>query len=158
MGGGSMPQGNMGGGDMNGGEKSHKNIIIGLVLVVVLAGIYFYIQRPASTDTTGAENAAAVIASDIMPGEVEVVGSLACTPLINGETLDEGECVMGIQGDDGMFYALDTMELEVVEDTNLDGKVRVVGNYSPRADSEETGMYDYVGVIKVRSLRGVSAQ
>lgn len=162
---GNMPQGNMMPGNnmgnmsnMGGGEKSHKNIIIGLILVIILAGVFFYMQRPASRDTGEVENAAAAIASDVMPGEVEVVGSLACTPLVNGEALQEGECVMGLMGDDGMFYALDTMGLEIVEDTNLDGKVRVVGGYSPKADSEETGMYDYEGVIKVRSLKGANAQ
>jgi hypothetical protein len=133
-----------------------NKIIIGVVAVIVIGGAWYFMSR-------GDEQIGGAVTSpeqetkytDPQSGEVALEGKLACTPLKSGEAVDADECVIGLQGNDGKFYALDTSAIEIISkgiDTNTN--VRAVGSLTKvDSGSEEAGIFAYDGVIKARVLQ-----
>lgn len=145
--------GNMGGGE-NGGGKS-KLVWAVVVIVVVLVGWMLFKGDTAPVAGTPGENTE-VTESAAQPraGETAVTGKLACTPLKSGAAPKADECVLGLNGSDGKFYALDTSKVESAESgINAESDITVVGVFTAvDADSEEAGIFKYDGVMAVRVM------
>lgn len=134
-----------------------KNIIIGVVAIVVIVGGAWYLMSRDGSDIGGAVTTPAdeTKYTDPQEGEVALTGTLACTPLKSGEPVAAEECVIGLQGSDGKFYALDTSKIEIIsKGIDPDTSVRAVGTLTNvDRDSEEAGIFAYDGVIKARVLQ-----
>ena len=126
--------------------------MLGLGAVVMVAGGYFLFAETPQVAVTSESNTAAVINIEAGPGEVVVTGVLDCTPLKSGEALAEGQCVMGLRGDDGRFYSLDISNMEDGREGDMT-RVKAVGTYAEADNSsEEVGVYRYDGVLTVRAI------
>lgn len=135
-----------------------RNLFVALVAVVVLAtGVVIrtgYDDSGADNNTNEVANTAAVVNFSPRDGEMIVSGSLDCLPLSSGVPLAEGECVMGLRGDDGRFYSLDTLNMEDAWAGGASGRVNVIGSFeSADSGNEEAGGYAYNGVIRVRAIQ-----
>lgn len=137
----------------------NKNIIIGIVVVVLVgAGIWLF-----KGNGTGGEKIGGAVTSpeqevkytDPHDGETAIEGKLACTPLKSGAAVSPENCVIGLAGTDGKFYALDTSTIEIIsKGISPDTEVRAVGKLTKVATgSEEAGIFAYDGVIKARVLQ-----
>lgn len=125
-----------------------KKILAGIALVVIVAGALLFMGGNGNGNGGEAE------VDEPRSGEVAVTGKLGCTPLRSGATPTAAECVLGLQGDDGKFYALDTSKVEST-DTGIepDSEIRIVGTYAPaNTSSQEASVFRYDGVLTVRVL------
>ena len=99
--------------------------------------------------------------NDRVGGELEtVVGSFTCLPY-KGVDTENADCVLGVKGDNGFFYGLDS---RFIQDVNSDLKaqdtVAVTGfiidamklEGADVATTTDWGKYDVTGVIKVNTL------
>ena len=145
---------------MGGGSPWYKNkAVIGVIVVVVIV-LGFLLFRGGG-DSEGAyvgneDNASdtQTMSTEPKAGEIAVVGKLACTPLKSGGTPTQEECVLGLMGNDGKFYAIDTSKVESA-DKNIgpSSDVKIVGTYTAVApNSEEAGIFRYDGVMAVRLM------
>ena len=134
------------------------NKIIGVVVVLVLIiGGLMYFNR-GDSDYAGEATGVApkeTSASDPREGEKAFVGKLECVPLKTGATPSGDNCVIGLHGDDGKFYAMDNSKVEIIgKGLNPEGKVRIVGKYTATdSASEEAGIFAYDGVIATRVMQ-----
>jgi hypothetical protein len=133
-----------------------RNLTIALAAVVIVGGGYFlYKNGTPDLATNSVSDTAAVVNFEVRTGEVAVTGFFDCTPLKSGEPIKEGECVMGLKGDDGKFYALNTLNMEDARDNKTSNltRVRAVGSFTPAdTTNKEVGNYKYDGVLTVRTI------
>ncbi|MHB1330803.1 MAG: hypothetical protein ACYCY6_02440 [Minisyncoccota bacterium] len=124
----------------------YKNkVVLGIgVLVLIIIGAALF---GSSNGSNGGDNA-----EDVRSGETAVVGKLACMPYKPGNQALEENCVLGLDANDGNFYALDTSKVEVAEpDLEPDAELRLVGVLTPvNPDAVESDVFDYDGVLTVR--------
>lgn len=147
--------GNMGGmGGGNGGSK--KGLVIGVVVVVLVLLGWMLFKGDKMPSENGTPTNVVVEDSEIQPkaGEIAVDGKLGCTPLKSGAAPTADECVLGLMGADGKFYALDTSKIETAgSGINAESDIIVVGVLTAvDADSEEAGIFKYDGVMAVRVM------
>lgn len=139
----------------NGGGKGKTIGIVVAVVVLVLVGWMLFKGEGANTNDGGTV-VTEVESSAIEPkaGEIVVEGKFGCTPLKSGATPTASECVLGLMGSDGKFYALDTSKVESMDsDINQESTLQVVGVLTPvDTDSEEAGIFKYDGVMAVRVM------
>jgi hypothetical protein len=139
----------------------NKNIIIGIVVIVLVALGFMLFKGGNGEEVGGAITSPEqeVKYTDPHEGETATEGRLACTPLKSGEATSPENCVIGLQGADGKFYALDTSTVEIIsKGINPDTDVRAVGKLTNvDRGSEEAGIFVYDGVIKVRVLQAKTA-
>ncbi|MBX4200426.1 hypothetical protein KW790_03140 [Candidatus Parcubacteria bacterium] len=126
-------------------EKFYKNkwLMLALAVVVVIAGVSLFRNRDNGLNDSDV----------VQAGETQVVGSFACLPYkTSGNKTD---CVLGIKGDDGNVYALNTTALQGGDaDINPEDKIRMIGVLEPASTtSEESKIFDIFGVMKVRILK-----
>jgi hypothetical protein len=152
---------NMGMNGMSGGAWYKNKAVLGILVVIIVIGGFFLFK--GGSDSMGGENTggSSVVVDnadsiDTAPksGEVALMGKFGCTPLKSGATPTQAECVLGLMGDDGKFYALDTSKVEQL-DANVgpESGLKVVGVMTPvDANSEEAGIFKYDGVVAVRLL------
>lgn len=115
--------------------------LVGLVVVVLLV----------SLNSRGDERKPIM---EVGSDEIMVEGKISCMPLKSGTKPVEVSCVKGIAGDDGKFYALDTMDINRPEDELAVGtEVQAIGKFSPIATSSpESQVFLYDGVLVTRIL------
>ena len=124
-----------------------RNLTIGLATIAFIASGYFLFDFGVpnfaiNKDKSKQGDTAAVININPKPGEVVVSGVLECTPLKSGLAVGEGQCIMGLKGDDKKFYSLDTTKLEEAFGTQLKSGVMIAGTYVPAdTSSSEAGGY-----------------
>lgn len=135
-----------------------KKIVIGLLVIIVAAGGYVLLKDKNDGQIGGAVTGEEKRYTDPQNGEIAVEGKLGCLPLKNGETPSGDTCIVGLVGNDGKYYALDTSKVEIIEKgIDIDTTVRLVGKYT-KADtsSEEAGIFSYDGVLAVRVMQNQS--
>jgi hypothetical protein len=140
---------------MGGGSAWYKNkmVLAALALIVIVAG-YAVFRGNGASNGGDVEDEKTEVTAQPKSGEIAVVGKLACTPLKSGRTPSASECVLGLQGNDGKFYALDTSKVESAEkDIQPTSVIKVIGKYTPaNTASEEAGIFRYDGVMAVRVI------
>lgn len=137
-----------------------KTLWVVVVIVVVLVGLYMLMggsssnNAPSNTNTnTTGQNTQQTDATP-QAGEVAVDGRFNCLPLKGGKTPTADNCVLGIQGDDGKFYALDTSKIQSTDpNISAQGKVHAVGTLTPASSNAEAGNLMYDGVLAVRVMQ-----
>lgn len=142
---------------MMGGSAWYKSKLVWLVVVVVVVVAGWAIVRgnKASAPTNeGTNNQQATVDTSPKAGEVAVVGKLGCMPLRSGKAPVGDECVLGLAGSDGKFYALNTSKIEAAgKGIEPNSTLKVVGTFTPiDTKSEEAGVYKYDGVLAVRIM------
>ncbi len=133
-----------------------KSLLLGLGSLVLIAGGYLlYRDVPTLVQESESVNTASVINFEPREGEISITGVFDCTPKKDNKPILEGECVMGLKGDDGKFYSLDTSTMEDAKGENL-VRVRAIGVFTPADSSnEEVGDYQYDGVLTVRTIESI---
>lgn len=127
-----------------------------VVLAVIGAGIWYWAGHKGNDDQGGALQAGQQEAkyTDPKDGEVAVVGTWECLPLASGEEVTKENCLLGVKGDDGKFYALDTSKVEIIgKDVDKASKVRIVGTSSSGSSSDLSGVFKYEAIVAVRVLQ-----
>lgn len=136
----------------------YKNKILWAVVVVVVVGwaVWHYSGSAPSTDTgtnTQTEQPAVV---DLNPksGEIAVTGKLDCLPLKSGATPTSDNCIIGVKGDDGKIYALNTGSIESFDKgITQESSVKAIGAYAPADQTSDVAkIYKFDGVLTVRVL------
>lgn len=143
--------------EMMGGSAWYKSKLVWLVVVVVVVVGAWAVVRgnhagaPANEETN---NQQATVDTNPKAGEVAIVGKLGCMPLKSGKAPVGDECVLGLAGSDGMFYALNTSQIEAAgKGIEPNSTLKIVGKFTPvDTKSEEAGVYKYDGVIAVRVM------
>ncbi|MBX4195671.1 hypothetical protein KW796_01790 [Candidatus Parcubacteria bacterium] len=132
-----------------------KGWFIGLVVLVVLVGGWMLMRGDGEDDGAPNNVTEEVPYTDPKGDEISVLGKLDCLPLQSGKVPTGDECIIGLKGSDGKFYALDTSKVEVIEKgIGLDTNVRVVGKFTGAdQNSEEAKIYKYEGVLAARVLQ-----
>lgn len=137
-----------------------NKIVAGVIVLIVVVGGWMFLKGDKNEEPVGG----AVVGTeepkytDPKDGEVALVGKLGCLPLKSGATPSGDDCIIGLLGADGKFYALDTAKVEVIEKgINLDTDVTLVGVYAKAdANNEESGIFKYDGVLSVRVMQNAS--
>lgn len=135
-----------------------KKIVIGLLVIAVAAGGYVLFKDKENGNIGGAVVGPEPKYTDPKDGEIAVEGKLGCLPLKSGEAPSDDQCIIGLVGNDGKYYAIDTSKVEIIEKgIGIDTTVRLVGKYA-KADtgSEEAGIFSYDGVLTVRVMQNQS--
>ena len=125
--------------------RSHYKIIIALAVVALLVAILLITGGQGESD----EGTGDITKAELNEGEIRVTGTITCLPV---PTAASEDCIKAIKGNDGKIYALDTTEGGGGIAFINDGKrVTAVGTYSTvDTSSEESGIFEYDGVLKVR--------
>ena len=123
---------------MNPWYKNRITLAIAALVVLVVGGL---VVSNMNNDESGTDNERV---SETREGEISVKGTIECLP--NSGTGEN--CVKAVRGEDGKVYALNTLT-----DLKIGTKVSAVGTFEPRAASEESGTFQYDGVLVVRSLQ-----
>ena len=134
----------------------NKIITLVVVLVIIGAGIWYWAGHRGSSDTGGALQAGQTEAkyTDPKDGEKAIVGTWGCLPLVSGEEPTKENCLLGVKGDDGKTYALDTSKIEIIgKDADKASKVRVVGTVASGGESDLSGVFKYDSIVSVRVLQ-----
>lgn len=137
----------------------YKNkVVIGVIVVIlVVLGITLFGGDKVSNVDNMADNNSGEkqeVSLDLKSGEIAVVGKFGCTPLKSGKTPTKEECVLGLVGDDGKFYSLNTSKVESIGNgVQSAEKIKVIGTYTAtNASSEEATVFKYDGVMAVRVM------
>ncbi len=135
----------------------NRKLLIAAVITIILGGIHLLSMNGGATVATSVTNTTAQDAAALQfqpqTGEFIATGVLACTPLKSGAAVPAGECVMGLKGDDGGFYSLDTTNLQNGKLGDMNARMKVIGKFTPTdKNSSEIGNYAYDGVIAVRVI------
>lgn len=133
----------------NKGPWYKNKVILGVAaVVVILLGMALF--GPSGGMNGGSD------AEDVRPGEMAIVGKLACMPYKPGNQALEENCVLGLDANDGNFYALDTSKVEEAESgLEPDAELRLVGVLTPvNEDADVSDVFDYDGVLMVRLFMG----
>ena len=135
----------------------YKNkIVLGVVLIVVVALGLVLFGGDKAPKTEGGVVGEVTETTNVEPktGEIAVTGKLGCTPLKSGAQPSADQCVLGLVGSDGKFYALETSKIEMAESgIEPNSTIKVVGVYTKiDAASEEAGVFKYGGVVAVRLM------
>jgi hypothetical protein len=128
--------------------KNKITLAVALLIVLVVGGIIVSKTRNGE----GASRMQVAEESQLQAGPVEVRGTVECLPYMRGGA--DQECVNGLLGEDGNFYALSFASPRGV-DRNIGrgSEVLVKGTYAPAdTSSEESGVFRYEGVITVTSI------
>lgn len=129
-----------------------RNLAIAVVAIALIGGGYLLKNSGVPQVATNTDANLALVSFEPRTGEIDATGSLACTPYKSGAEIKAGECIMGLRGDDGKFYSLDTTKMENARGENL-SKVRVIGTFvATDTENPEVGDYAYDGVITVRAI------
>ncbi|MEK7194178.1 MAG: hypothetical protein AAB660_00620 [Patescibacteria group bacterium] len=144
-------------GETDGAWYKNKLVVGVIVVVVILVGFLLFRGggNKTTTEIVTDENKAEVVSkAEPKAGEIAVVGKLGCTPLKSGATPTKDECILGLVGDDGKFYAFDTSKIEAADNGIVtDSSIRVIGIFSPvDLASDESGSFKYDGVMMVRLM------
>jgi hypothetical protein len=125
----------------------YKNKLIILVAAVLIIGGFFFFKNDGSSD-----EAAKALESDVEQGEILVMGEIACLPY-KSATPGQG-CVKGIQGNDGKFYALNSIAVRNAENSMEEGtNVTAIGVFQEANTSvNDSSVFRYDGVLVVRTL------
>ncbi len=135
----------------------YKNkMVLGVVLIVVVALGLVLFGGDKAPKTEGGVVGEVTETTNVEPksGEIAVVGKLGCTPLKSGAQPTNEQCVLGLVGSDGKFYALEYSKLEMAESgIEPNSVVKVVGTYTKvDASSEEATVFKYDGVMAIRLM------
>ncbi len=142
---------------MQGAWYKNKVVLGVIVVVLVVLGVTLFggdKEEVENVNTGGNNEQSEEVSVKPRSGEVLVTGKFGCTPLKSGATPTAAQCVLGLMGDDGKFYALDTSNIESAA-SNIDGNssLKIVGVYTAiNTSSEEAGVFKYDGVIAVRVM------
>ncbi len=148
--------------NMGGSRPWYKSGVVWVIIVVIVlvAGYFLFHGGNSSstsntnTNTSQTSGNTQTVSTTPQAGEVSVVGKLACTPLKSGATPTADQCLLGLQGNDGKFYALDTTKVAST-DNNItpDSTVVAVGTFTASdPNNTESGIYKYDGVLAVRVM------
>ncbi len=124
-------------------EKHKKPLLIGLITIIFFGLLLF-------KDWDKNSNLA-----PITGGDKTIVGKFTCLPT-EGFSFGGDDCLLGVLGDDGYNYALDTSSVkERARTLGAEDKIEVSGMVVPIAElsGEMYKGYEVAGVIKVVSLK-----
>lgn len=134
----------------------NTKFITGLVVLVLIIGGFMFFNGDANNDgeVTGVPPKE-ISLTDPKDGEIAVMGKLECVPLKSGVAPSGDNCVIGLHGDDGKFYAMDNSKVEIIgKGLNPEAPVRIVGKYTAVDNSsEEAGIFAYDGVMATRVMQ-----
>lgn len=133
--------------------KRNKTLLGILAALLIIGGIWIAVKHN-SVDPVDK-----VLVKPV-DSESVVTGTFSCLPFRNGQPVTNENCVMGLKGDDGKTYALDTSQVTIVSHTiNPEDHIRAVGVIStPNTSVDEGNAFDIQGVIKVRALQHAQVQ
>jgi hypothetical protein len=136
-----------------------KNLFVGLLIVLALVGGAYVIKRTSTSSNARTVDTTDTVLAEPTPKESVIVGKLNCLPFKNHEPVTDANCVMGLIGDDGKAYSLDTTKLTIISKTlQVQDRVRAVGVLSaPNSSTDEGTAFAINGVLQARAIQKAAA-
>lgn len=125
----------------------YKNKLIIAAAAILIVGGFFLFKSDSTSDEIAKD-----LEGDVEQGEMIVKGEIACLPY-RSATPGQG-CVKGVKGDDGKFYALNSIAVRNIENSMEEGtEVTAIGVFE-EADTtvNDSSVFRYDGVLVVRKL------
>ncbi len=129
----------------------YKNkFFLGALVVVVAAS--FFVFRGGDENNDRENDRQDESNAELRDGEIAVEGEIACLPY--NITVAGQDCVKALKGADGKMYALNTIEVNRIENTfEVGTKVSAVGVFEVADRSvNDSSVFSYDGVLVVRKL------
>ena len=122
-----------------------KTILFIIISLLIGLNIFvFYLNNIAPTSSTVDTSA-----------KIKIRGEYSCLPPKDNQQEITLECALGIKGDDGSYYGLNTgaLETDVATKLQIGDRVEAEGNLTPIEEGEPSWRkYDIKGIILTSSL------
>jgi hypothetical protein len=129
-----------------------KKIILGLIIIAI--GILGLVFIRSTQQKNALENLTAIV--NIGGGEAKLTGRFACIPnRPNATSTPVVGCILGLRGNNNLYYALDTRGASVISPTlSEDDIVTITGVLVPTEGvlNSDWDQFDLSGVIKVGNI------
>lgn len=120
------------------------------IFIVVSAGLLAFVFSTNQTHSNSSNQDSTQPDEQSSPGgkSVTVTGKMTCLSPKDISGPVDSSCAIGLMGDEGKNYALNTDDPSLTGTVPMGQQVRVTGSLT-----EQTSKYDSVGIIKVESLQ-----